>query len=48
MEEKIKKEILEMLQNLSYVYDRGSFWKEWAELHKYVSDVEVIDKEKEK
>ena len=42
MEEKIKKDILDLLQNLSYAYEKGMFWKEWAELHKYVSDVKVI------
>ena len=41
MDAKTKNEILDLIQDLSYAYEEGSFWKEWSALQKYVSELEV-------
>ncbi len=45
MNEETKKEILDMLLSLSYAYEKGDFWHEWSEMHKFISNYPTKEKE---
>ncbi len=49
MDEKTKKELLSMLQDISYGFDKyaedledeGDFWEPWSRMHKFLSDMKT-------
>ncbi len=45
MDKKLKKELLNYLQDISYAYEDGCFWKAWNAMHKFLWDQPETDGE---
>lgn len=45
MTKEVREKLLELLQQISYAYDDGGFWKAWASMQKYIWDYKVEEDE---
>ena len=45
MRKEEKDRLTDMLQEISYAYDRGDFWKAWSAMHKELSAMPVDPEE---
>ena len=45
MNKELKKELLNMLQDISYGHDDGSFWKAWSTMHKFLWEMPEEDED---
>ena len=43
-----KKVLLDLLQDISYAYENGTFWKAWSEMHKYLCALPAVTGKEEK
>ncbi len=46
MDKKLKKQLLDMLQDISYAHEDGSFWNAWSKMHKFLWDMPEDEKMK--